>query len=96
MLLALPAMASADEYIVKFKSSSTGNQIDRLEGLGLQVTDHHDAGNLIQVFIEEKDAAKKIAELYRDSDVQYVVKSFKLHTVGHIAKVKTLREQWAP
>jgi thermitase len=85
LLAAQPVLAAG--YIVKFKEGTAGfNQAQFAKSLnGTNVVDSHDSGNLVLVEFgksTKKETARKLAELLKNPDVQYVVENKKVHALN--------------
>jgi thermitase len=84
----------AADYIVKYKDGKA-NFIHKISNLA--VLDTHEAGRLLKVEIRnEKSAAKTLAQLMKNPNVEYVVEDFKLHSfLNAPLDLEGLRDQWA-
>jgi thermitase len=90
-------IASANEYIVKFKDSAITKQKSiAIKGLGrLPFVDTHEKAALAKVVLDQKsNQALALATLMKHPSVEYVVESFELKTQGQI-DLTTLKDQWA-
>lgn len=92
--------ASAAEYIIKFKNAAKLQQKAlNVKGVGqLNYLDTHTAGSIAKVEISNKSkaaTAKALAAIMKSPDVEYVVESFKLHTLEAPMDASRLKEQWA-
>lgn len=79
-LLFVASNVFADGYIVKFKKGSEGFQRAKISRnlRGAVITDIHEAGQLVLISPErgsKKDTAKRIADLLKNPEVEYVVEN---------------------
>jgi thermitase len=85
----------AAEYVIKTKSLN----LKSLSAIkGMQILETHDKGNLVLVDVADAMEAAVIAEIYQDTNVEYVVENFKLQTQTApltVNDIAGLQEQWA-
>ena len=82
LLAAQPVLAAG--YIVKFKQGTEGFQqaLFSKSMNGAQIVDKHESGNLVLVDFgksNQRETAKRLAEIMINPDVQYVVENKKVH-----------------
>lgn len=92
LVATVSAAAQAGEYIVKVKD---GFMLPANAAKTFKVLDTHAAGNLMKISIDDKKSTAVIKSLYANSDVQYVVPNFKLHSFEAPLNMSALKEQWA-
>jgi thermitase len=97
LLAAQPVLASG--YIVKFKEGTAGfTQALFAKNLnGTSVVDSHETGNLVLVEFgknTKKETARKLAELMKNPDVQYVVENKKVYAL-HMPNDPDASKQWS-
>jgi thermitase len=91
--------AQAAEYIVKFKNSAEAVAAFNQESIGeAAVSDLHEAGSLVTVRIDNKNApekaARQLVELMARPDVEYVVENAPVHMLG-MPNDPRVGEQWS-
>jgi thermitase len=97
LLAAQPVLAAG--YIVKFKEGTAAfQQAAFAKSLnGTQIVDKHEAGNWVVVDLGKsaaKETARKLAELMKNPDVQYVVENKKVHAF-HMPNDPETAKQWS-
>ncbi|HEX2416038.1 MAG TPA: S8 family serine peptidase [Thermoleophilaceae bacterium] len=99
--LALPAAASADDYvpgevIVHYEDGSSGAAADSLQDATGTVTEQALPGGSDQLAIEDGDSVKQtIAELESDPDVAYAVPNWRAHAAAAaVTSDPGSRRQW--
>jgi len=81
-----------NEYIVKYKN----DQPYFIQGhLGIQITDAHEAGNLLKISINSDQQTQSLAYLLANPEIEYVVENFKLKALTASVDTQALKEQWA-
>jgi thermitase len=96
-LSANPAIAAG--YIVKFKQGTAGFQqtLTAKSLQGLRVVDHHTKGQLVVVDLgksNQQETARRLADLVKNPDVQYVVENKKVHAL-HMPNDPETSKQWS-
>ncbi len=91
--------ALAEDYIVKFKNQGAAESAAFAKSLGgIQVTDVHGEGKIVQVTLSDEMhplfKAEKISKLEARDDVEYVTKSFKLKAFG-LPNDPEVSKQWS-
>jgi len=91
------APAASSSYLIKYKDISAVNKMAAMqtEAFGLQMKDLHRPGRLVTVSIAKKNAARTIAALYADKNVEYVVPNFKIYAYSAPVSAEALKEQYA-
>lgn len=97
LLSAHPVLAGG--YIVKFKQGTAGFQqaLYSKSLNGAQIVDQHETGNLVVVDLgksNKREVAKRLAELMKNPDVQYVVENKKVHAF-HMPNDPETAKQWS-
>lgn len=95
--LGLSLSANAGEFLVKYKNEKAVNNIVFMqnESNGLQVRSMHKPGRLLKVSINEFQKVRVLAEILRDSNVEYVVPNFKIKAFSTPVDFMGLKEQYA-
>ncbi len=95
--LGLSLSANAGEFLVKYKNEKAVNNIVFMqnESNGLQVRSMHKPGKLLKVSINEFQKVRVLAEILRDSNVEYVVPNFKIKAFSTPVDFMGLKEQYA-
>lgn len=95
--LGLSLSANAGEFLVKYKNEKAVNNIVFMqnESNGLQVREMHKPGRLLKVSINEFQKVRVLAEILRDSNVEYVVPNFKIKAFSTPVDFMGLKEQYA-
>lgn len=89
--------ASAEEYLVKYRSSQA---MQSLQGLAAQksnnmiVMSHYQQGQLIKVDIQGTKS-QVLAKILADKNVEYAVPNFRLHAFSAPVDTAALKQQWA-
>lgn len=97
LLAAQPVLAAG--YIVKFKQGTAGFQqaLFSKNMNGAHVVDNHESGNLVLVDFgksNKRETAKKLAEIMKNPDVQYVVENKKVQAF-HMPNDPETAKQWS-
>jgi thermitase len=97
LLAAQPLFAAG--YIVKFKQNSAGfsQALFSKSISGVTITDNHEPGGLILVDLgksTKKETARKLAELMKNPDVEYVVENKKVQAF-HMPNDPETSKQWS-
>lgn len=92
--LLLSTQVFAGDYIVKLKSKTDFLKINKeLKFQGLSIVDRHDIGQILKLSINEKQEAKKIAEIIKRDDVEYIVENFQLKAFRSPPSINELKAQ---
>lgn len=99
LMLGFSVSAQAAEYIVKFKSNAEAVAAFNQESIGeAAVKDLHEAGSLVTVRLDDKNApekaAKQLVELMARPDVEYVVENAPVQMLG-MPNDPRVGEQWS-
>ncbi len=94
-VLLASVQVNAAEYIIKQKNINL-KSVSQIAGV--KALETHNVGNLVLVDIAEGTEAAILAEIYQDSNVEYVVENIKLHAYEapfDFGSLANLQEQWA-
>ena len=97
--LLLSSQGFAGEFLVKYKNT---NGLAFLNGMAsdksarLTIMDHHEVGSYYKVSIPKAQEAKTITTLLAQSNIEYVVPNFKLHSYSSApVDAAAMKDQWA-
>jgi thermitase len=95
-LSVLGTNVEAAEFILKHKGVTPAVlQLQTFSQTGIKILDEHAKGDLVKIKIPSNKVTSLLAKLLQDSNVEYVVPNFKLHTFEAPFDPQQMKEQWA-
>lgn len=89
----------AGEYLVKYKTNSFATMLSLKSTPALQVMDHNTDGQIMKIKVNPAQEAYALAQLLRNSNVEYIVPNIRLraflHSQSEVGALVTLQEQYA-